>query len=386
MRFLFLVISIFISPMLTASPPVSVYYAGFSFVGNHADNAKAYPHSVALAKENGANGLPLIEQALLARMSKIERPDVNFIVNHLGDYRSGDAITLAFAIDWENVAVEKIADVYKVVVDLHGQILLFDYSEMKVIGSYPVAIQLRDVQNDEPSEEYIRSIIRALYLDDQYGINIVDEFSNRLKSVAIKPSFGQYLMVRNVVLEEKAVKHMPSTERLDQSIFKTTVAQSFGKYLSLNQGVSLLPYTVGEAIGSKMALRFSNGDVFNLLIPEPDFTVDLIIRGFKKVKIGETHAKTAWVYGSYLRIHIEQPDFGKVYMDIPFKNAAIKKIPVSQVSVDDWTAYQESLYSFFNQFSSQVSSPSKKWIAEVTKAKDASKQFSAVNKILEKTR
>jgi hypothetical protein len=214
-------------------------------------------------------------------------------------------------------------------------------------------------------------------------MNIFETFAERLKEVPIQASFGQYLRVNNVILEEKSLPFIPTG---NQGAFKTLVAQSFGKYLSTNQNVSLLPYTKGEAIGSKMALRFSNGDIFNLITPSSDYGIDLIIRGFKKVKAGENHAKVSWVYGSYVRIKVEQPDTNKLYMDIPFVNAAVKEVPISQSSVDDWSAYQESLFSFFDQFSREISKPSKKWLGKVTKVKNASKQLKAFNNILNKSR
>ena len=375
-----------LSNYVYAENKTNVFYAGFSFVGNHSDNQRLYPHSVALSKELDEKGLPILEQALYSKVKSVSREDVVFVADELGDYRDGNALTMAFAVDWENIAIEKIGDLYKIVIDLHAQILLFDYSEKKVIGSYPVAIQIRDAQNKKPSDEYIRSVIRSIYLNNNYDVNIFDEFTDRLSTVPVKASFGQHLQITSVTIEDKAVKHMPFSELAEKQAFQTLVAQNFGKYLSLNQNVSLLPYSKGEAIGSKMALRFSNGDIFNLTIPSPDYGIDLFVRGFKKVKAGETNAKVAWVYGSYLRIHVEQPDFKKVYLDIPFKNAAVKEVPKSQSTIDDWTAFQESLFAFFHEFSKQISSPSKKWLKSSTKEKDAKKQLAAFNKILNKSR
>ena len=373
---------VYFSPVIAAEK-MDVYYGGVSFIGNFADNKRLYEHSFALSEEKNAEGLPVLEQALLARVKKINRDDINFVVGGLGNIDTGSAITLAFGVDWENISIENIAGIYKIVVDLHAQILIFDYNSQKIIGSYPVALQVRDVSETEPSAELIRSIIRSLYLNDEYGMNIFETFAERLKEVPIQASFGQYLRVNNVILEEKSLPFIPTG---NQGAFKTLVAQSFGKYLSTNQNVSLLPYTKGEAIGSKMALRFSNGDIFNLITPSSDYGIDLIIRGFKKVKAGENHAKVSWVYGSYVRIKVEQPDTNKLYMDIPFVNAAVKEVPISQSSVDDWSAYQESLFSFFDQFSREISKPSKKWLGKVTKVKNASKQLKAFNNILNKSR
>jgi hypothetical protein len=365
---------------------LSVYYSGVSFAGNYEDNLEVYPYSASLAKKVGHDGLPILEQALVERVRRFERDDIDLLLGQLADYRSGSAVSLAFAVDWENVAIEEIGGLYKLVIDLHAQILLFDYSSMQVIGSYPVAVQVRDVTEEQPTEEYIAAVIEQLYLGDAYKVNIFDEFIERLKNVPIKTSFKRYLRVRSVPVEDKAIVHLPASDPGSVRQFQTLVAQSFGKFLSLNQGVALLPYTKGEAIGSKMALTFANGDVFNLEIPSPDFAIDITVRGFKKAKAGQNHAKVAWVYGSYINLKVEQPDFQKVYTDLRVKNAAIKEVPVSQSDVDDWTAYQESLFSLFDKLAREVSKPSKQWLKKSANAPDAKKQLAAFNKLLEQSK
>lgn len=360
------------------------YYAGFSFVGNHADNLRQYPFSTALAEEVGEDGLPILEQALVRRIRQFQRPDLTLVLGELGDYRADSALSLAFAVDWENVAVEKIGDIYKVVIDLHAQLLLFDYSSMKIVGSYPVAIQIRDAVDKEPEDVRLKSMIRALFLGNEYGANIFDEFIGKLSKIPVAETSDRYIRVTDVVLEDKAVSAMPSQTYEDQEMFRTLTAQSFGKFLSENQGVALLPYTKGEAIGSKMALRFQNGDVFNLEIPSPDYAIHLTVRGFKKVLAGKNHAKASWIYGSFVRIRVEQPDFGNVYLDIPFKHVVIKDVPHSQTQVDDWSAFQESLFSFFDQFTSQISSPSGSWLKKATSEKSAKAQLAAFCQVIER--
>ena len=159
---------VYFSPVIAAEK-MDVYYGGVSFIGNFADNKRLYEHSFALSEEKNAEGLPVLEQALLARVKKINRDDINFVVGGLGNIDTGSAITLAFGVDWENISIENIAGIYKIVVDLHAQILIFDYNSQKIIGSYPVALQVRDVSETEPSPELIRSIIRSLYLNDEYN-------------------------------------------------------------------------------------------------------------------------------------------------------------------------------------------------------------------------
>ena len=132
-----------------------VYYAGLSFIGNHADNQKSYPYSYRLAEAKNEKGIPLLEQLLVDRVKKVQRNDLDFIINDLGNYQSGDSVSIALAIDWENVATEQIGGLYKLVLDIHAQVLIFDYGKQKVVGSYPIAVQIRDVSQNQPTDEKI---------------------------------------------------------------------------------------------------------------------------------------------------------------------------------------------------------------------------------------
>ena len=67
--FCFSVLMVYLSPVIAAEK-MDVYYGGVSFIGNFADNKRLYEHSFALSEEKNAEGLPILEQALLARVKK----------------------------------------------------------------------------------------------------------------------------------------------------------------------------------------------------------------------------------------------------------------------------------------------------------------------------
>jgi len=368
-----------------------VYYAGLSFIGNHSDNQKSYPYSYKLAEVKNEEGIPLLEKILVEKVRGVQRDDLDFIINDLGDYKSGDSVSIALAIDWENVAIEQIGGLYKLVLDLHAQVLIFDYGKQKVVGSYPIAVQLRDVSPEYPFTEKIESLFKTLFYGNDKNINILDVFSSRIQTVSIKRSYGQYLRVTEVNIEDKARPFFPDDHSDFERAFSGLLAQSFGKFLSTNQDVSMLPFSRGEALGNKMAMRFANGDIFNLEIPSTDFGIKLTLRGFKKGSVGKTSSKEAFAYGSYMRIKLEQPDFGKVYFDRPIRNVAVKEVPVTQTDVDDWAAFQESLFALFDTFSKEITDTDKKWAQKTTGSKKNDiklvlKEFDQFKKILDKCR
>lgn len=350
---------------------VRIFYAGFAFMGDFSSIEKNYPYSFALSKDTAADGRPVLETALLKKTKTIQLGQAEIVFNRLANLNSGDALALACSLDNESVAVDAINGIYKVVYDLSGQVLLFDYSNMKLVASYPFAIQLIDVLKNAPTDDMLREKVRSLYLSENHGVNFFDEFVKRLETIEIKDSYSNTIQVTNVVVEEKALPFLPAMFRQDLDNFRTYIAQSFNKFLSKNQGVSVLPYTKGHAIGNKMATRFCNGDIFQLAIPEADFVVDLRVRGFKKVCTDKKAAGECWVYGAYEAIRITQPLLGKTYLDEKFKHGASKIVPSSQSNVADWPCYRESMLALLDN---------------ATKSFSTKRKYKDLRKIMEKCR
>ena len=349
-----------------------VFYAGFAFIGDNVNITKNYPHALAISKEKDSEDL-LLEKVLREKVKNQNMNNFKLIIGELGNLEEGEGISVAFALDNETVAIEQIGSYYKIVIDLGAQVLFFDFKEMKVIGCYPVAIQLIDVSESKPADILIKNRIRELFIGNKYEINIFDEFVKRLKDIEIKPKFKNSIKVSNVTIEEKALPFLPTIYIDDKdpnkNNIKTLLAQNFSKFLSSNQEISVLPYTKGSAIGDKMSARFANGEVYMLEIPEAQFLIDLTLRGFKKVKFDEKKAGSSWIYGVYIKLKIFEPLLQKYYIDEKFKHGATKIIPASQKNVADWPAFQESLFVLFDS---------------LTKSFSTERKFKSVKKVLEK--
>lgn len=351
----------------TQAGDLRVFYAGFAFIGNNVNIEKNYPYSFAVSKEND------LETVLRTKVEKENMNNFKLIISELGNLEEGEGVSVAFALDNETVAIEQIGSYYKIVIDLGAQVLFFDFREMKVIGCYPIAIQLIDVSESKPDDILKKNRIRELFIGNKYKINIFDEFVKRLKDIEIKPKFKNSIKVNNVKIGEKALPFLPTIYIDDKdpnkNNIKTFLAQNFSKFLSSNQEISVLPYTKGSAIGGKMSARFSNGEVYMLEIPEAQFLIDLTLRGFKKVKFDEKKAGSSWIYGVYIKLKIFEPLLRKYYIDEKFKQGATKIIPASQKNVADWPAFQESLFVLFDS---------------LTKSFSTERKFKSVKKVLEK--
>jgi hypothetical protein len=377
-----------VSTAAFAQAPLKVLYGGFAFIGNHADNDKAFRFSRQLIQERASGSdRPQLEAELMRRVAGVKNSSFELVADErMGDYKKGDSLALAFALEWENAAIERAGDVTKLVLDVHAQVLVFDFAkdEMKIVAVYPVAVQLRDAVRGDVSDAHILSRVREMY----YGAgptNIFDQFVARLASIALKKSYPHRIQVKSVVVED-AARGTVAEGGGNADAFGRFAAQSFGRFLSQNMRVSVLPHSTGEAIGGKMAARFANGDVFNLTIPEADYVVTLRLQGFKKVLLGENRAEKAWGYGSYAAVKFEQPELAKRYLDSEFKYAAVKKVPATVTQTDDWSAYQESLFSLFDQLTKQFAAPSPEWMKRWSGGDAVAAQVAEAAKMIEKCR
>ncbi|MDR2051223.1 MAG: hypothetical protein LBQ63_05580 [Deltaproteobacteria bacterium] len=293
---------------------VTVAFAGVSFTGDFKDNKKNYPYSYEIVTRTAKDSLDrILGEKLLARAAG--NPNVSFHLGLLNMEEAAEAIAVSFAIDLEKVSVSEIAEGYKTVVSIYSEILAFDFKEKKIIGTYPLNFEYITLFKHNPTEKEIKDIFLALYLggNPEIKTNILDYAAEQIAKIRFYRHAPHRLKVSEVSLGERAVEVLQEL-KADPEEFKTFLAQGFGAYLTSNQGVSVLPYTKGQAIGSKMSARFSNGTVYNMEIPEGDYSVKLTLRNLRAESARE-RSVMIWAYFAYLNIQITQDDLNEVYFD-----------------------------------------------------------------------
>ncbi len=318
-----------------------VQFAGFSFRGNFCQIKKNYPFTYKIFKEQKGNR-SVLDFELYEKIKNIPLKNIHLITRSYSSLENAP-LCLACCMDNEMVVKDEYSGGYKIVIDLGAQILFFDFNTFTLVACYPLSIQLIHFSKSKPTDNMISNMIRDLLLSHRYKINLFDEFTHLLSNIECKKIYGEAMQVTDVILEKKALPFLPEKFQKDNNNLKIFVAQSFGKYLSKNLGVSVLPYTKGYTIGNKMSLRFNDAEVFQLEIPEPQFAVKLTLRGFKKVLVDKKSSGSSWVYGAFTHISITQPEGKKSYLDENIKNGVVKIVPAEQKGVDEWSVYQESL-------------------------------------------
>ena len=380
--------------------PQKIVWAGFAFLSDYSDLEKEFYYSSKISNipVDGQDSTKL-ETILRKKIKTVSNPEIEILSQ--GNFDSGNTVALALALDWENVCIEQLdSDLFKIVLNLHGQILVYDFDSMQVIATFPFGVRVNDAARTTPDKKYIQKLFEQLYFGKIGKINFLDEFVARLQQLEIKESYNHRIKVTEVVVGDKSYQYMPPEVQNNLAAYKTFVAQQFSSFLSSNQNIAVLPYTQkneqdrqiikGQAIRGKMAVCFDNQTVLNLEVPEEDIPIKITVRGFKKVKMDENHAGSAWVYGSFISLTVLDP-LGDTVIDAKFKHAAVKEFTASHKKISDeaeiksdWSAFEESLLVLFKELTQQISERSSTWISKKTKDKNVKKQFKNLEKMLKK--
>ena len=271
----------------------NLYWAGFAFIGNKDQNFR-YPVATEIFKQDNR----ILSSTLKQTLSSIKRTDVNFIFES-GKISKGDAKAVAFALADESI--ERTLDKFGVTTKytIYGQVLIFDFIENKVLANYPVVAISAVTSKEMPSEKKDKDILETMYLDISDEASIFSQFAKMFENVRVKESVSiATIGVRDVIFNEKALQGMP--ERLKKNgVFKSKIAQELESSIASFHNVPLIPFTIGEALGSKgsagLATRFDDNVSKELTLPEKDYAFDIIVRGFiKKEQASDAQVQHLW--------------------------------------------------------------------------------------------
>ena len=271
----------------------NLYWAGFAFIGNKDQNFR-YPVATEIFEQDNR----ILSSTLKQTLSSIKRTDVNFIFES-GKISKGDAKAVAFALADESI--ERTLDKFGVTTKytIYGQVLIFDFIENKVLANYPVVAISAVTSKEMPSEKKDKDILKTMYLDISDEASIFSQFAKMFENVRVKESASiATIGVRDVIFNEKALQGMP--ERLKKNgVFKSKIAQELESSIASFHNVPLIPFTIGEALGSKgsagLATRFDDNVSKELTLPEKDYAFDIIVRGFiKKEQASDAQVQHLW--------------------------------------------------------------------------------------------
>ena len=206
-----------------------------------------------------------------------------------------------------------------------------------------------------------------------------------MTKLRIRPHYNCHIKVSRLTLHPDVSRRLRE-QNLDPTSYTNQMAQYVEMFISTYQGIPLIPYTKGEAIGGKMTARFVNGNIYELAFPSPDYIIETRIGPFKLIK-SEKPNYTQYGFASFIRFRFYQPDSGNVYMDSIFRNIPIVTVDKSfGIVLDQWQEFQKSVRSLLVQLSKQISIRDESWFSRSTRGDNLSERMEKIESILEKCR
>lgn len=360
----------------------NIYFAGVAYVGNVTDTDERLPNTAQVVQEVG---LAELNKRVLKSIESIQRDDI-VIRTELGKSDSGNAVAMALGLDFERLNAEYFPAVDQVCssfTQLWAQILVFDMTDSKLLSAYP----LKSTQNlkcapntktlpPELAKEWMREALM-----DGDG-SILAQFPKALETLPLNKGWRSNIQVRNIELG-KTVKSTLEREGIKPDVYQRWLASTFSSQMSESQGIPVLPYTLGQAVGGKMPLRFKNADAFDIELPPATFVVDLTARGYAKKTLDESArtVRNAYIFG--LGVAFSHRLLKLNFMDEKFQT--FESITQNKADeIDEWELFERVTISLSDGFFRQFPAPDKKWLKKYVKGKskpkDREKAFQEVEK------
>ena len=317
----------------------TLFYAGFAYAGNAGDIAKNYPVASQLDHCESPDSSFFQKQARQFFKGKADK--FTAVTLDFGLVRPGDTpLVLALALTDEKVLQEELGDFHKLVIQLGFELLVLDFREMTVVSSCPIGIELIDAKKTAYTDSDLVERMRTMV--EGNDSQLLATIAAKAQRVAVGGKNQSTIQIAAVSVGEKALPFLPRLLQEKPNLYAKGVAQQLGSLLSSQAGLAMLPYAK-DALNSKMACRFADGQAVQFTIPAPTFAIDVDVKGFKKVPKEKTDAEQLWIYGAFLDLKVYEPETKTIFYSAPAKYGVSKIVPASQKNVDEFPVVSEAL-------------------------------------------
>ena len=354
-----------------------VIYGGFSYGSILPKNTLTkYVH-------DRSNGQSVIDKVLIDEVKKIKNTSFEISYELLSDGLSEkDQNVLVLSLDNETINFITIQgdNLTRTDIVLNFQIIFFNAKNNNLAASIPLEVS-KVINSSEPLSK--KQLIEEL--KKMYEIEVMQNFFNLANNFNLKNKYNNRIGITKVIFEENAEKYISKNTKTNDIFKKNKFAKSLSSLLSYNNNIAVVPYGEDRTT-SVIKLTFQNS-TREIKLPNPDYHIHLTIRGFKSILFKEGNIDEQWIYGSYVRIKLIQPDLDKVYFDEKFKNGLnveFSKRATKNKESFEWIFYMDSLKILFDEFSKQTIKIDKKWLKSSSDNKKIHKLFKKVNEIYDK--
>jgi hypothetical protein len=386
---LILFLLIFFLPTVLFAKKIEVNYAGFSYLGNNESQFSGMPLTTLLTKEKKGNQ-NTVDFAITDKLKKTNPK--NFNINFsLADLEKGNNIMMSIGISKEIFSEEynSYTKAYNNSIGLFLQIYFYDFKEKKLIAAVPIYGEVNFISQVKADNNIKLKNLRDFYDDQLIGengekIGITAKIKEVLENFELKEKYRNRIGVTKVDIEDRAKAEIPNN--LNQNELKNEIAQSLSSKLSLHQGVSIVPFIEGVAIGGTMKARIvQSSEIYNISLPKPDFFIELGISNFRKGIAETSDVSDIWQYGSAITVKIYEPDLNKIYLnDRLVRVANIKR--AKGTDINHWGKFYFNNQMLLEEFAINISKQNRDWVSSTSEKREFSDQLNEVNKLLENVR
>ena len=377
----FILVTLHISSIsVSAAAKSNVIFGGFSFGSIIPE--ETISNSIFI--ENG--GLLFINRLLVEKTKEISNEsfsiDFELLKDEVGE-EDQNIIVLALDNEYINDVSIPGDNLTRTDIILNFQIIFFNAKNNFLTASIPLEISKNISSAEKLNESQIKSELKKMYQNE-----VLKYYYELLNNFTLKSKFKNRIGITNVNFENNAKENFKKYLN-DKDIFlKNKFAKSLSSFIAFNNDIAIVPYSQDRTSNTLM-LRFENTQR-EIKLPDPDYHIDLTIRGFKNVLFKEGNIDEQWIYGSYINIKIIQPDNPddnlKIKMNEKFKhglNVELSKRSLENKETFEWIFFNDSLKLLFDNFSKQTVEFDKKWIKSSNDNKKIKKSFDVLKSIYE---
>jgi hypothetical protein len=343
----------------------TILWAGIAFRGNVADTAELLPLTKSVVNEVG---LPKLNTLAWEGIQRVKRNDIRFS-QAVGKSTSGNAIALALALDFEQFQESVVRGNVCAFGRLWAQVLVFDFSEKKLIGAFPLRVETPNSCERDVTvfpEDKKRALVRQLLFEDASN-SILSAFEGQLADQQFHSGWQANIKVTQVALG-KYTKAMLKSSAWSEAAYRRWLAATFAAAMTEQQRIPVLPYSLGGAIAGAMPLRFEDDEAFDIALPPEDYAIKLTARGYVEKILDQSKSRVAKSHIFSLGVDFYDPDFNDHYLNENMNIARTDEYANTD-SIDVVQIYEEITSVLVSEFLSQFPEPDKAWVKKHVKSK-----------------
>ena len=378
--FLILITLYFSSISILAKAQNNVIFGGFSY-------GSILPKdtiSSSIFKENG--GLLFINKLLIEKTKDISND--SFLINfELLKDEAGEEDQNIMVLTLDNEYINNVSipgdNLTRTDIILNFQIIFFNAKNNFLTASIPLEISKNISSAEKLNISQIKSELKKMYQNE-----VLRYYHELLSNFTLKSKFKNRIGITQVNFEDNAKENFKKYLNEKDIFIKNKFAKSLSSFIAFNNDIAIVPYGQDRTTNTLM-LRFENTQR-EIKLPDPDYHINLTIRGFKNVLFKEGNIDEQWIYGSYVNIKVIQPDNPdenlKIKMNEKFKhglNVELSKRSLENKESFEWIFFNDSLKVLFDNFSKQTVEFDKKWIKSSNDNKKIKKSFELLKGIYE---